>query len=388
MNPFRLLVFATKFWPLVDDSSMRLMHWASTLLSHGVDVRILTPRWNNAWPATAECREVLVERLLPPPKSNWSQTHFLRALGRWVQLNRSRFDAIYVDQPNSVLHFLGNHRSQHGLPVLARYHQADLNSADLAGHALQLSVAIESCRKANWVIVPDAQSDRRLRSEGILGDSIRRIIDADWIGMKRDVSQKLGALRALAKISSDLMVPKGHRIILVMGNIHRRAGLEGFCRTIGPLLDEGAKFQVWIVGTGEGQRSLYQLLKDQSWHREIMMQGAFDSIDDLLQVADLCVFPGEGWSLESYFPAVVASGTPWLAAKSTEASVMAGESASSLFFQPGDWNEFAGKLRAWNRDPAEIEKVSQQARHSFLTRVDSQQVIQEWLQLFRDVRLG
>ena len=325
MNPLRLLVFTTKFWPLMDDSSMRLMHWASSLPSPDVSIKILTPRWNRAWPAKAVCREVEVERLLPPPKTNWSQTHFLRSLGRWVQLHRSRFDAIYVDQPNSVLHFLGNHRTQHSLPLVTRYHQADLHCADLSGQSLSPAVAIESCRKANWVVTPDAQSDRRLRSEGIAAASIRRIVDPDWLGMKRDTTQRNAAIRSLAKISSDMMVSAGHRVVLVMGHIHRRAGLEGFCRAVGPLLDEGAKFQVWIVGTGEGQRALYQMLKDQSWHREILMQGAFDSIDELMQVADLCVFPGEGWSLESYFPAVLASGVPWLAARSAQATEMAGE---------------------------------------------------------------
>ena len=78
--PLRLLVVTRKYWPVVDEACMRLMHWIDHWKSLGIDVQIVTARWNKAWPSQANLRGAQVHRLVPPPTHNGTRELFSAVL--------------------------------------------------------------------------------------------------------------------------------------------------------------------------------------------------------------------------------------------------------------------------------------------------------------------
>ena len=372
----RILVAAPRMWPWCDDGSLRLMHWTESLGRMGHRVTIVTPRWDHSWPNSAVCREVPLFRLLPAPRTSWNQLHYLRALGKWVAAHRHQFDLLYVDEPLGMLHQLTQSRPVDPLPVIGRFHAGPLDQQMEFNNASALQQTAEGCRKLTKVIVPDANSDRRLRAAGIADDKIVRIPDVAWYQVHRDPALKQVAIRALSKISSDLMLPRNTRLLLVMGSVEQKAGLLELCRGIGALLDGGMALRTWIIGTGPFQRPLHDFLRDMAWHRDILLQGSFDSIDELLQLADLCLFPSAGQGVQFYQPMTVASGIPALFSDSPDRRALLG-SDDRLYFQPSQ-DGIREKLMAWYQNPLSLREATESAQHHFHNTAPMQSACDRW----------
>lgn len=173
----RLLVVARRFWPLCEESCHRLVTWTSILQRQGFEVTVLTGRWHSSWPAESDCREVRLVRLLPAPKSSWTETLFLRNVATWITKHRQEFDAIYVDESLSLLHQIGSSRVRGDLPLIARF--AGVQQAIATGTYAHTVIAqsVDACRNANVVVAPNAIAHRQLQSSGISSDRIARIPD-------------------------------------------------------------------------------------------------------------------------------------------------------------------------------------------------------------------
>lgn len=113
-----------------------------------------------------------------------------------------------------------------------------------------------------------------------------------------------------------------------------------------------------------------------------MLQGTFDSIEDLLQVADL-YFPGEGCSTQYFFPTVVAANLPWIAATSSDVKGVVGQEWSSLMFQPGDLQGLTTRLRSWLQDPSSLELETAKAKSYFIEHQSAEGSLERWSSLFR-----
>lgn len=309
----RLLVVTRRFWPLCDESSHRLLNWASRLQSHGVEVTVLTSRWHASWPAESDCRELKLVRLLPGPKSSWTETLFLRNVATWITRHRNRFDAIYVDESQALLHQIGLRNVRDQIPVIARY--AGITQT-LSNGLQTLSIithAVDACRKADWVIAPHAMAHRQLQSSGIPADRIARIPDVDVVTSHREPEHRRKAALSLRQVNQDMAIPVDLKILLYIGMIDEEARLEPLIRAAISQLDRQRNFRLWVVGEGESLRSLYELVKDATYHNDILFQSPFDNCDELFQVADAVVCPSVRSGNEFVLPSAIAKGIPIIA---------------------------------------------------------------------------
>lgn len=375
MTSFRILSAVPRAWPWSDDGSLRTIHWAESLQGAGHQVTLITPRWDASWPATAVCRETPMVRLLPAPRSSWNQVHFLRALGKWIGLHRHEFDLFYVDEPLGMLHAMTQFRGASRLPLIGRFDLGALQTMHESMGAEGWKQAAEACRKLSRVIVPDAASHRFLKAAGILDRAIHRIPDLPWYTFRRDAASKRVAKNALLKISSDLDTPNSTRMIMVAAPIERSAGLMEVCRAIGSLLDRGRDVRAWIIGTGSYQRPLYDYLREMAWHRDILLQGSFDSVEEWMQVADLCIYPprvGE----QFYVPMSIASNTPILLGDSPERRARYGDREELLV--PFRRDEISQRLESWLDQPDLLLKAFAALRHVYLEQASVEQTLAEW----------
>jgi glycosyltransferase involved in cell wall biosynthesis len=335
----RLLVVARRFWPLCDESCHRLVSWASILHRHGFEVTVLTGRWHSSWPAESDCREVRVVRLLPAPRTSWTETLFLRNVASWISKHRQEFDAIYVDESGSLLHQIGSAGTRGNVPVIARFEGIHTSIA-IGNHAMtMIAQAADACRKATLVVAPHAMAHRQLQSSGIPADRIVRIPDVVSISILRESEARKSAAAALRRVNQDMAIPMDTKLLTYIGNLDARANLSLFVRAAIAELDRGRRFRVWLVGDGRELRSLYDIVKNAAFHHDILFHSPFDNLEELLQVSDAIVCPEAGVGEEFVLPSAVASAIPIIALESSMfRSVMPTSLHASLLTEPTQHN--------------------------------------------------
>lgn len=309
----RLLVVARRFWPLCDESSHRLLNWAACLQSRGVDVTILTSRWHSSWPAESDCREVKLVRLLPAPKSSWTEMLLLRNVATWITQHRQEFDVIYVDESQALLHQVGLSHVRGKTPLISRY--AGITQT-LANGLQTLSIithAVDACRKVDRVVASNALAHRQLQSSGIPADRIARIPDVAWLPFTQDPALRRQAALSLRQVNQDMSLPIDVRLLLYAGKFDESSHLEPLIRAAIARLQDNRNFRLWFVGEGSELRRLYDLVKDASCHHEILFHSPFDSFEELFQVADAVVCPTTESGTEFILPSAIAAGIPSMA---------------------------------------------------------------------------
>ncbi len=313
----RLLVVARRFWPLCEESCHRLVNWTSILQRQGFEVTVLTGRWHSSWPTESDCREVRLVRLLPAPKSSWTETLFLRNVATWITKHRQDFDAIYVDESRSLLHQIGSSNVRGNLPLIARFAGVQQSFAVGSYAHTVITQAVEACRKANLVVAPNAMAHRQLQSSGIPSERIARIPDVISTSVLRESEARKAAAAALRRVNQDMAIPRDIKLLLYVGDLDARANLQALVRAAIAELDRDRRFRLWLVGDGRDLRTLYGVVKDASCHHDILFHSPFDSLEELFQVSDVIVCPEASVGEEFILPSAIASGIPIIALESS-----------------------------------------------------------------------
>jgi glycosyltransferase involved in cell wall biosynthesis len=378
----RLLVVSRRFWPLCDESCHRLVNWASMLQRQGFEVTVLTGRWHSSWPAESDCREVHVVRLLPAPKSSWTETLFLRNMATWITKHRKEFDAIYVDESRSLLHQIGSPSTRGDVPVIARFEGVSTTMAT-GNHAMtMIAQAADACRKASLVVAPNAMAHRQLQASGIASDRIVRIPDVVSISILRESEARRSAAAALRKVNQDMAVPNDTKLLTYIGNLDVHANLSLFIRAAIAELDRGRRFRVWLVGDGRELRSLYDLVKNASFHHDILFHSPFDNLEELFQVSDAIVCPEAGFGEEFVLPSAIASGIPIIALDSTIfRSAIPSSLHDSLLTEPTQRN-FEQAIQSCCEDWETWRQNAEAARREWVASHFIENAMNLWFDLF------
>jgi hypothetical protein len=343
----RIQVVARSYWPLADESSQRLMHTLDAWKSIGIAPSVLTTRWHSSWPDRARLRRVDVQRLLPPPSSSWNESHFQRNVTKWLIKNADSFDAIYVDAADHLLSAIVAKASAIGKPILCRFSR-DLHGPSIPksfGAYLPSSVSIrDSLHKCQGVIADHRRGYEALLDLGLSKERSLWIPDAVFEPVCRTEIERKTACRALFDVSGDLAIPTQTHLLVHFGQASMEQ-LEVVLQAVCALLDRGILLRMWLINPGPDTPKIYQWLRHQGWHREILIFDGFDVLEDLVCIADLVIASNPACSLqystrlvfESQVPMIVAI-DPSLGEWIPETPLMKWyQSKESLTAQFADW---------------------------------------------------
>ncbi len=362
----RVLIVSRRFWPICSDSTQRLLSWASALATHCSRVSVLSARWHNSWSPRIDVREMEVHRIELAPLNPLRTARYTRALVEWVSNHISEFDVIYCDAAElEAQAILSQVKNLQRPPVIVRFDPLELalgNEVRWQPSALTL----EACRRADYVIAPRADALQRLKAAGILDHKIVRISDAQT-AVTRTEAVRSAARKALADINHDLFVRGTDRVVVCPGELTQRGGVELLIRAIGPLVQDNRGLRVWLLGDSSERARLYEQLRYNGWHNLIAMPGAFEDLEEVLRVADLCVIPARGQGLGWLLPKCVTSFIPLLVADGVELqSFFAVEPHSPLVFRDGSVENLREKLIRWLNEPQALRHASAQARQQMM----------------------
>lgn len=332
MSGPRLVIVSRWFWPVIDDSTLRLQAWLRTLKKLGVRVSLFTALWNHRWPLRCTFDEVSLQRIGPPPLAARSSKNYLRGVVDHLVLNRSQYDAIFFERAAEE--------------AIACCHAKELGDKtkllwfdpmDCADGLLSLpSVIQDACRSVDRVLVHGAAEERVVRSAGILPDRIERLGQVTLPSLSRASGERGRCRTLLSQCCGDLFVPLDGKVIVVPSTLQHRPSIEMFLQAVDPLLDRWPSLRVWFIGDGPERGRIYERIRDMDGARQIALPGCFDCVDDIFQLADVCMLTTPGEGLGFFAPLAWENNIPCLLPASGSSKERTPEMAKWGLFQPGN----------------------------------------------------
>jgi glycosyltransferase involved in cell wall biosynthesis len=379
----RVLVVARRFWPACTEATYRLLDWTSLLRKEGLSVTVLTGRWHNSWSSEMTCRDVRIVRILPAPKSAWTESLFFRNLAAWITKHRQDFDQVYVDESSTILNHLGHRSVIANLPLIAKFQGLVSLNPDIPLPLNSITQACEACRKARFVIAPSPLAQRQLLSSGIPAEKIVRIPDIAWSPVHRDPKMRQDAARALRKVNQDFALPIDFKLLIYLGELNDTLTMRSFIEGMAKVFEQQPKLRVWMVGTGRGLPDLYDQVKRHCLHHDILFQSPFDDIDPLLQVCDGLLFPESDSGAQHFLPNALTAGIPIIATENSLIRHSLPAILTSKLVKRPTADEFAHAISDWYCRTDDWNSDSEKARQSLITDNVYELGKQAWLKLFR-----
>ncbi len=346
----RVLVVARHFWPTTNDDSLRLYHWAQQLIGQGCEVSVATPRWHASWPQRIVCDGILVSRIDSPPTHTLKLGSYARQLAHWLSSEAGRMDLVYCDDPHAdAATILSQAASLRGVPVVVRY-------VETAEGSKTRRQAMEACRRANLVLVSSPVAEQQLLSSGLDRQHVLRAVQVHGCNIDRSPEARRAARQVLAEANHDLFARSQDRVLVCPGELTAASGVGQLIRELSPLIDEHRWLRVWLLGDSRERPAIYEMLQHEGLHRLVAMPGIFTDLTEVLQAADLCVFPTAGLGFGWLIPTCIANSIPVLVNDSSEARRLLGDQANELAVRFDLARELRGRVGQWLLNPQPLSQ--------------------------------
>jgi glycosyltransferase involved in cell wall biosynthesis len=364
----RVLIVSRRFWPSCTDSTQRLMNLACGLQSDGASLSVLTAKWHASWSSRIDVREIPVFRFEAAPTNPLRTSRYCRALADWFHSKLGQFDVVYCDAADLEAQVLLTQvvASQRP-PCIIRFDPLEL--ADGFDPRWQPSGrTLDAVRHASTIVAPRTDAVQRLKAIGVQDHKIVRLPDIPS-PLSRTEIVRAAARNALADINHDLFVRSSDRVVVYIGDLTRKTGVDLMIRALGPIVQEHRALRLWLIGDSPERSRAYEQLRYNGWHNLVAMPGAFEDLDEVLRVADLCVAPMRGQSLGWLIPKCIVSGIPILVGDSPELQQMVGvDCGKTLAFREANADSLHEKLTQWLHDPLPIRRALAAAREHYLSQ--------------------
>ncbi len=144
------------------------------------------------------------------------------------------------------------------------------------------------------------------------------------------------------------------------------------------------KLRVWMVGSGRGLSDLYDQVKRNCLHHDILFQSPFDDIEPLLQVCDGILLPESDSGAQHFLPHALTAGIPIIA---TEHSLVRHSNpaipTATLVKRPIP-EDFAQAISDWYSRTDEWNANAEKARQALIADHVFESGKQAWLTLLRN----
>jgi glycosyltransferase involved in cell wall biosynthesis len=345
----RVLIVTRHYWPHTSDQTQRLRAWARSIAEEGFSPLVITHRWNPAWPQRLTCEEVPVILLDRHRGARLISMRYGRTLVDCVLEEMSSAEAIYCDAADEDALALLTHLPKHRRPpIVVRFDSPNLSASGAsfaAGRSMQYMADV--CRKADAVIVTNAIAHQQLLGQGIAAQSLQRWSDDMVYRVDRSPAGQSSARHILAHTNHDLFLRGQDRLIVCPGELNAAWKIDYLIKALGPLVEHYRTLKLWLLGDGPGRSEYYEQLQHQGWHRIVSLPGCFTDMADILQVADLCIFPTCELGWQWLIPNSLFNSIPVRVADGPLARQSLGAAAEQLCFRSNDIHDLQTRVRSW-----------------------------------------
>jgi len=303
----RVVLISRRFWPLLGGAESVMANLGEELVRQGIEVTLLTARFDRRWPTEVTHRGMKVVRLFQPQTRWWGTWCYMRAVARWLQENRERFDLAYVSMFKHDAYAAVSVGKKLGFPVAIRAEGAGLTGdmhwqlGAVGGRRIK-----RRCFEAAAFIAPSLMIHREIVAAGYPRGRIHYLPNGVALPAEEETSQypapqatRDAARHSLEQALPQLAIPDGAPLALYTGRLHHAKGLDDLVRAWAIVVEQYPNARLWIAGEGEYSTELEAQIRECGLEDTVVLAGAFDTVDELLTAADVFVLPSheEGMSL-------------------------------------------------------------------------------------------
>lgn len=321
MTPKRLVLITRRYWPLVGGAERVMAALAGQFQSDGNEVRILTAKWENHWPAEIVHREVPVIRVENPRTRIWGTYRYIMAIKRWLIKNRDQYDAVLVSMLKHDAYAAIQAGKKTGKPVFIRAEgSGETGDCHFLKTARFGQRILRACRQAKTIIAPSPAVLDELLELGF--DSEQAILIPNGVPVDPDLpspgtrirkQRQLEARRMLAESHPILNVDPQQPLVLYTGRLDVQKGLLDLVDAWKTVADRFPGGRLWLVGEGDDQEKIWRRIVAHNLNYQIIMPGSFDDVTELLIAADYFVLPSYQEGLSLSLLEAMAAGVPVIA---------------------------------------------------------------------------
>ena len=387
MTPPRVLMVTRRFWPLTGGAESAVAALAAEFRHEQAEPTIITSRWQTDWPPALVHRGVPVVRLAHPGGSAWRTLRAMLSLGRWLRTRAGRFDIVYVSMLRHEAYTVLSARRRGGWPVVLRAEGVGENG-DCAwqakanfGHRIG-----RACRTADAIVAPSQIAFDELLAAGYPVERVHLIPNGVAIpDAPADAAARQAARAALAAANADLKLPDGATLAVYTGWLHPAKGLTTLVDAWRIVAKQHRQARLWLVGEGPLEDELEEQIKEVGLTGRVVLAGAFDAVDEILQAADLFVQPSPSEGLSFSLLEALAAGLPVVASDipGNRLAIDAGE--HGLLAPPGDATLWAAAIGTLLAEPQQAAKLAAAGRERVSREFSLGKMVAEHLALFREL---
>jgi glycosyltransferase involved in cell wall biosynthesis len=234
--------------------------------------------------------------------------------------------------------------------------------------------------RAGAVVAISSEIQHALNVRGIASSHIRRIPNA--VDLKK--FRPLPPVER-ASLRSRLELPADRTLLIFSGRLSRAKGLPMLMEAWPTLLQRYPDLCLLVVGSGrlsfdDCEAEVKQLVQSHGLQNDVLFLGESDRVHELLQAADMFVFPTEYEGFSLALVEALGSGIPVVCTAVGAAPDLIREGANGFLFPPKDREAMIAAIDTALRERARWPEITDAARASVM-RFDIGTVADQYLEL-------
>ncbi|MGB9689577.1 glycosyltransferase family 4 protein [Thermogutta sp.] len=381
----RLVCVTRRFWPLVGGAERFMGEFAVEAQRQGRSTTLLTARWEPSWPSSLTYREVPVIRL-PQFRARFVGTLvYMAALRRWLRRHQSTYDLVFV----SLLKHdaVAAHWAVKGRRPLVLIAEGSGSTGDCAWQEQAvLGMWIRRiCYRADAVIAPSREIQEELLQAGYPPQKIHYLPHGVKIPPERTPERRYQARQSLAALHPRFHLQPDEKLAVFVGRLHLGKGLRELVEAWKLVVQRCPNLRLWLVGEGPMETELLRQIEAAKLHSRVVLTGSFDDVGEILQAADLFVFPSHREGMSLALLEAMAAGLPIVATDIPGNRALVQNDESALLVPVDSPKELAGAVArlAENRELA--ERLAQRARFVAVMHFSLEETVRRHLELFDQI---
>jgi glycosyltransferase involved in cell wall biosynthesis len=181
-------------------------------------------------------------------------------------------------------------------------------------------------------------------------------------------------------------VPEGAPLAVFTGRLTEDKGLSDLLAAWASLAPHRPRARLWIVGDGPERKPLAAQIESLGLSGSVVMPGVFDDVEDILQAADLFVYPTLEAGTAMAPREAMAAGVPVVASDIPDNRHMLAEGAAGLLAPPEDATALAEGIALVLDSPALAQELGQAAQRHATQSYSLEAAVRWHADLFRKLR--
>lgn len=382
MSLRRLVLVTRRFWPLVGGAERAMANLATEFAARGLEVTVLTARWEPHWPTEIAYREVPVVRVPQASVRYWGTLQYMRAVRRWLRENPDRYDLVCVSMLKHSAY--ATLREVVGrVPVVLRAAGGGRSGDCIWQLEARMGARIKRrCMRADAFIAPSHTIQRELVAAGYPRARIHHLPNGVRIPPPIDDETKRRARVALATANASLVLPDQAPLAVFTGRIDAAKGLAELVAAWRAVADRRRDARLWIVGDGPFESDLRRQIEAENLSTRVVLAGIFDDVSDVLAAADLFVLPSHEEGMSQSLLEAMAAGLPTVASDIAGNRSLIDDGREGRLVPPRRADALAAAILAMIDNPADAAELGAAARQRVSREHSLEKMADDYLAVF------